>query len=399
MGMPDDVSKQTKTVVLLGAGASVEAGLRTSADLTQAIYEDIQSKGHLSEYARLLAYLITRLQARNAARGLSPYQPIEIEELFDALSIVFKRDTLLVSQFVERWDRGLDSYGRGIDERRFKKALDAIINKHIASAASGRRVSFIDSDYRSLVASLKPNPLLAPKTPDLPEAQQPFFSSLLRHLAVNAGQCSYLAPLCDIEAVSAVATLNYDLALETCCQEVGVEFDYGLTRWTSHKRVEWVDRKKLRIMKLHGSVNWTGNPEEIKVRDDDIRDYERRVMVFGGVENKLSADGPFLQFLYRLERALLTAGSLLVVGYSFKDSHINALINRWVLTRRSSRLVIVDPATPGVRFASGRQDRKIGDKTVSYHLRYRHLRTIASEGIKLFFEQPDLFEEGASAGR
>ncbi|HZF42931.1 MAG TPA: SIR2 family protein [Sphingomonadaceae bacterium] len=383
-----------KTVVLLGAGSSVEAGLSTSARLTQDIYEDLSSSRSTSDYARLLAYLISRLQARNAAQGLSPYKQIEVEELFDALNLVIKRDTLLVSQFVERWDRGFESFDQGLDESAFKRSLAEIINKHISSAINNRRAAFLDSDYRKLIAALKPRSVLSAGERDLSRTQQPFFSSLVSHLSVAPGASSYLGPLCTSEMVTTIATLNYDLALETCCDALGVDYDYGLSRWESQKRVEWPDNKKLRIMKLHGSLNWTGEPESFRIRKDEIQDFERRVLVFGGIENKLSANGPFLQFLYKLERSLLTTGSLLVVGYSFRDPHINALINRWILTRRSTRLVVVDPNPPPLAFVSGKQTRKVGEKAVSYHLQYKHLALPASVGIQRFFAEPDLFDAG-----
>lgn len=100
---------KNKIVVLLGAGASVDAGLPTSQNLTQIIYDDIQgSRLQKSAESRLLGYVISRLQARNTRLGRSPYDPIEVEELFDALNSLANKDSLLVSEFVERWDRSLD---------------------------------------------------------------------------------------------------------------------------------------------------------------------------------------------------------------------------------------------------------------------------------------------------
>src|SRR5947209_14328875 len=119
---------QEPVVALLGAGSSVDAGLLTSARLTEAIYSDFASNRHQSEYAHLLAYVISKLQTRNAKLGLSPYRPIDVEELFDALRILFRRDQLLVSEFVERWDGTISDHFQKFDVRAIKAALSPLIS-------------------------------------------------------------------------------------------------------------------------------------------------------------------------------------------------------------------------------------------------------------------------------
>jgi hypothetical protein len=195
-----------------------------------------------------------------------------------------------------------------------------------------------------------------------------------------------------------IATLNYDLAIENAAQQVGEEVDYGLDQWEKQKRVEWNRRSAVRLLKLHGSINWTGDSENVKVRTDEIKAYERRVMIFGGTENKLSSEGPFLQFLYRFERSLFSNGSLLVVGYSFRDPHINAVLRRWYLTRQKAEITVIDPAPPnlwqlgfapsgGELSLAGGRSRKLPPIQV--------ISKKASEGILEYFEQPSLQLEAA----
>jgi SIR2-like domain len=67
-------------------------------------------------------------------------------------------------------------------------------------------------------------------------------------------------------------------------------------------------------------------------------------VIFGG-RNKLTAEGPFLDLLMRFKDALMDANRLIVIGYSFRDDHINHLVLSWLRgqSERSDRqMVIID---------------------------------------------------------
>ncbi|MBN2973103.1 SIR2 family protein [Roseomonas aeriglobus] len=383
-------------VVLLGAGASVEAGLLTSANLTQAIYNSFNERQRLDRFALLLAYVISKLQVRNAKRGTSPYAPIEVEELFDALNLLYRRDSILISEFVERWDSAIDSYYTRFDGSEIRSNFNNILNKTLARA--NRRSAFDagTADFERLAASLQPRSFFTNDARHIPDPLQPFFVSLIKFLQVDQSRLDYLYPLVRDKRASLIATLNYDLSIEKACELNGLKYDYGLDRWAQQKRVDWRQRSDdKRLLKMHGSINWTGSFEDPKIRYDEIKPYEKRIMIFGGVDNKLSADGPFLQFLYRLERTILRTNALLVVGYSFRDAHINALINRWRLTRRNSKLAVIDPSPPPLwqlGFADGPIKRQVGERETTHTASVRIIQSPAGEGIQRFINEPDLFD-------
>jgi hypothetical protein len=56
--------------------------------------------------------------------------------------------------------------------------------------------------------------------------------------------------------------------------------------------------------------------------------YDQPAVVFGEA-GKLRSEGPFLELLLAWAAALKRAANLLVVGYSFRDQHVNELIARW----------------------------------------------------------------------
>lgn len=77
--------------------------------------------------------------------------------------------------------------------------------------------------------------------------------------------------------------------------------------------------------------------------------YRRSALVFGE-RNKLTAEGPFLDLLAQFRLELEPAHRLVVVGYSFRDAHINEMIRRWVNGDRNRHVVVIDPNFPSNGF-------------------------------------------------
>ena len=68
-------------------------------------------------------------------------------------------------------------------------------------------------------------------------------------------------------------------------------------------------------------------------------------MVFGQ-RGKLRAEGPILDLLAKFRDDLYDTDELVVVGYSFRDEHINEYIRRWINGDPLRRIVVVDPDFP-----------------------------------------------------
>ena len=68
--------------------------------------------------------------------------------------------------------------------------------------------------------------------------------------------------------------------------------------------------------------------------------------VLFGTENKLTADGPYLKLLLRLQDVLQRATCLTTVGYSFRDAHVNEQITSFLNGDPSRRIRVIDPAPP-----------------------------------------------------
>jgi len=78
-------------------------------------------------------------------------------------------------------------------------------------------------------------------------------------------------------------------------------------------------------------------------KSTDPRSESEVPLIIFGQRGKLRADGPFLALLRAFEQALFLADRLLVVGYSFRDAHINTVLHRWLITDSTRGIVVVDP--------------------------------------------------------
>ena len=94
--------------------------------------------------------------------------------------------------------------------------------------------------------------------------------------------------------------------------------------------------------------------------DDVNRDY-RPAIVFGG-RNKLTAEGPFLSLLRAFELNIQLCDRLVVVGYSFRDDHVNEYIRNWMNGDPSRTLTIINPNIAELDVPFYKELRDITDK-------------------------------------
>jgi hypothetical protein len=71
------------------------------------------------------------------------------------------------------------------------------------------------------------------------------------------------------------------------------------------------------------------------------RGYQPAVIF--GQRNKLTAEGPFLKMFSVFQNQLAEADELIVIGYSFRDIHINESIADWFNYGSARKITVVDP--------------------------------------------------------
>jgi hypothetical protein len=165
-----------------------------------------------------------------------------------------------------------------------------------------------------------------------------------------------------------VVTLNHDTLLERTFRENGIEVEdgfgddrdapVGVPVWVGYALEKPVPR--VRLVKLHGSIDWwtiappeKGSDIVARVEEPfrlvdhtgtlwDTPDARPRMLI--GTTNKmLDYVRPLnIDRLAVFRRSLLRCHGVVVSGYSFRDKGVNGLLADWCW-RRSGQLVVVAP--------------------------------------------------------
>ena len=137
-----------------------------------------------------------------------------------------------------------------------------------------------------------------------------------------------------------IITFNYDTLLEDSLLNIGIPVDYGFGKvnvaydesWTKVQRT----KKKLTVLKIHGSVNWFINDRELgdltvyrSYNDGYSKDGDPyyRVIIVPPTWRK-DFWGPLIDVWRKATTALRTATRIIFLGFSFPDtdSHIKYLL-------------------------------------------------------------------------
>lgn len=333
-----------KTTVLFGAGASKDAGLPDAYELTKQVYDKIVDAK--SNDAVLYAAVVAKLIARNAKNGKSPFSPINIEDVYDGLKRLLNRDSDILSEFVSGWDSISAASRKPFDTQAFARSLVGIFeftnrrslrgetSLHVNQRQLQQAVAELDRCFGGDLHQYRGGSL------------EPFLTTLADILNTENAQTGYMQEFLSKHSdnIECIATLNYDKLVEDSLDKIGRSVDLGLTYW-NEKRFVRFHGKSVKLIKLHGSTNWfLKSHDEIALDDPGLSVFPpSRAMIFGGQSDKLVPYGPFLHLRHQFHRFLQGSTHLLIVGYSFRDLHLNALIRSWIATRMNGKIIIVDP--------------------------------------------------------
>ena len=150
-----------------------------------------------------------------------------------------------------------------------------------------------------------------------------------------------------------IATLNYDNAVECLAEgtEGSVACNTGIDTWPTSGHFE-PTADGIHLLKLHGSIDWVyaakprqagAIPQTIvtKVAAGEMQRNGYRPAVIFGQRNKLTADGPFLDILRAFRSELSKSQRVTVIGYSFRDEHVNTFLRQWLNQNLENRMRII----------------------------------------------------------
>jgi SIR2-like domain len=375
------------TVVLLGAGASVEAGVPASFEMTRAILDALNTRTPLSLFTEALNYVCGQLAAHEAANTTDPAAGVDIERVFEALEGLARRSDMAIAPFVTAWQRDVDDLERRKLGRTWMRRKASAIWRRESGGEEE-----INDFWNQILPSLERN--MYDRLTSL------VVDELCRQLVTKATDVGYLEPLVTLGAKDGgitVATLNYDRAVEQASAHLDMKAYTGLDAWIATRDWAWPD-DGLRLLKLHGSIDWYWKKPNIpaidpRFRIETVREEHEEPSLFRpallfGHGSKLRVEGPFLSLLTEFERLLASATTLVVVGYSFRDTHINYVVARWLADDARRDVIVIDPSFPDVKPFRVRNPRSFREE-LFYGL---------SESKKLPRARLHVIREPASAG-
>jgi hypothetical protein len=361
-----------KDIFLLGAGASVEAKVPDAYSMTKELLKRFESP-RLEANLKVLNFVMGGLLFNKGIRGESPLSGINVEDLFNAVETLAKRDKSELGPFIGSWHPHLNELETGnISMADLTELMDRITEE-------------VDIRITQPGLPLKKRRWLSP-SPGSDEAEQEFqklFTKVVRQAVTarsggllegtarkmlieltrlvwidNKKNVDYLIPLVSyaLSSESTIVTLNYDNSIEYVGEISGIKIDTGFENWYKEGEFQYA-KGTVPLIKLHGSIDWqlVDNPVSkvqpipqkkiIQISKAQVKrpkpDYDPAI-IFGGI-NKLTAEGPFLDLLRTFANHLNQSTQLTVIGYSFRDPHINKYIREWINGRPDRILRVIDP--------------------------------------------------------
>jgi len=296
-------------MLLLGAGASVEAGIPDAKQMAREIVRLFNGDSSLEKEAEVLNFVNDRLTAH--AKKIHPFIDVDIEALYNAILSLSERGKLEISSFVQSWVPDL--------------------------------IKIKDANTLFANIMLKMERMLEELT-----------------LIKDERKVDYLKPILNLAKSGDglfIATLNYDNGIELLSKVNGVACETGIESWTREGFFNFPN-KGIALGKLHGSNYWfwtngtstygerlSHRQVRFKLSHDQslpkILQVETPMVIFGQ-RNKLTAEGPFLDLLKEFDEQLQRTNTLTAIGYSFRDSHINFYISKF-LNQYRGKIKIVSP--------------------------------------------------------
>lgn len=296
--------REDSLLFLLGAGASVDAGIKHAKEMTLDIEGKIRSDLDFKEFNDLYNYLKSSIIYQRGLEGAFEDRTATIEELLDVLSEINQKHQNKLYPFIGGW------------------------NIHLLKVAGEEfeKVGKLDKQIRA---------------------------QLFQWINIsNYDKARYFRGfkdlVADIGSAVRVFTLNYDICVEKALAgtNFGIELGFNSSReWEATKfdSNENID-VGMYLYKLHGSIDWErdeANGNILKLCDNPQPNPE---LIFGTAA-KLSSIDPYLFYVHELRKYSLNEALrfIVVIGYSFSDEYVNGLIGQAVTRSDYLKVLVVAP--------------------------------------------------------
>jgi hypothetical protein len=169
----------------------------------------------------------------------------------------------------------------------------------------------------------------------------------------------YLLQLVSAVRGQTIVTLNYDNAIQVAMsQALTFRLDDG--PYPRPPQSGFEPDRSLRLIRLHGSLQWRRDRQTGEIRvltPEEVAEFSRDGVahwdgdtpgVIFGAGNKLRPDGPYLDLYYQFRAVLAETRQVVVIGYSFRDAHVNEALRRWFLNAPEGSVLRLSRMTPKI---------------------------------------------------
>jgi hypothetical protein len=333
-----------RLMLFLGAGVSVPSGLPTAEDLTKKLFVSRSGEGAAAGRLRELLTVIQDYDTADIAKvGMSPQWNYRSSGAIYRGSKSTYEDLFFLCQQIALWNIGLSdnslatSFMKSIAEKAGGLLLGATFDERICDLASlGRQMgSYIESVV----------------TETLQRKYVRGFD-LIRELAESP----------DIEQLN-IVTLNHDTLVEQFLAVCGIPFADGFgpregdIRWSDDGVYAAADMR-VRLFKLHGSVDWYSFQFEGRLRTAIFEGTDvahavdgaaKRLVAQTGMPSYLTGinksdayqRGIYTDIHFHFYALLREIDHILMSGYGWGDTAINFRLDTWFDRSRGNKLVLL----------------------------------------------------------
>lgn len=362
-------------LLLLGAGAAVESEIPHAYKMTKVMVDMLidEYRYQQPQIEKALLFVLGGLLFQQGIKGENPYDGVNIEDLFNAVNMLNDRQHSELTPFINSWHPQLVELAGGkFRGQNLQRAIYEPIEYHL------EKLRMEINDVMGNEISYRQPKIGPPFSSNFEES----FSNAVRQVMTGEGERIFEATayvmikklvkivwVTDAKKVdhltqlvryahktnSTIVTLNYDNTIEMAGKVTDVGIDTGFDSWSTNGAFSFA-MGKVPLIKLHGSIDWALSERRVSkeqplpsqvIKKVDINDYKKDdyihpAVVFGG-KNKLKARGPFLSLIRAFEQRLSVSDVLTVIGYSFRDEHVNEFITNWFNGDMTRRIRIINP--------------------------------------------------------
>jgi len=295
--------REDSILFLLGAGASVDAGIMHAKQMTDDIEQKVQKDSEFKDFYDLYNYLKSSIIYQRGLEGNFSDQVATIEDLLNVLSDINQKHNNKLYPFIGSW------------------------NVHLLKVAGDdfEKVSDLDKKIRRQLYN---------------------WINIENYDASNYFK-SFGDLTTEIGIPLRVFTLNYDLCVEKALKTHSVSIELGFdgkrqweaSRFDSNPNAE----TQIYFYKLHGSIDWKRDLKSGQLKNCDST-QENSELIFG-TTTKLSSIDPYLFYVHEFRKYSLQEPLRLIVsiGYSFSDDYINKLISQSIMRNKFAKILTVSP--------------------------------------------------------